>query len=256
MANAMICPAATSEDSIVLGGMSWAAYQAITEALAGHSPGAMYDRGTFSLPREIAGVSWREYEAFLRGAGDVHIRHIYDRGTLVLMSPLKSHDWIKRLIGRFVESLAFDQRLPIQSIGSTTITDPRFSRGFEADEAYYIANEPHVRGKIDFEPGIDPPPDLIIEVDVTSSSQQQLDLYAAMKVPEVWLHNSRSLSFLHRSRRGKYRAGEHSLAFPFLAPLDIERFLARYAQTDETELCRQFVAWARKRRKSHLGKRP
>ena len=243
-----------NDDFVILTGVPWDAYVGITDALSGHRLRHAYDRGLFELRREVFGVSWNEYQSFLTGLGDFHIRHIYDQGLLEFMSPLKSHDWIKRIIGRFIETWAFDQRLPIQSIGSTTITNPRTERGFEADEAYYIANESKVRGKIEYDPSVDPPPDLIIEVDVTSSSKKQLQLYGAMKVPEVWLHDGDSLRFLHRTRQGKYRESETSLAFPFLAPADIVRFLERHAEVDETELARQFVTWARKRRKSYDAK--
>jgi Uma2 family endonuclease len=245
----MIYQPSINEDFVVLTGVPWDAYVGITDALAEHHLRHCYDRGLFELRREVLGVSWEEYQTFLKALGDFHIRHIYDKGVLEFMSPLKGHDWIKRIIGRFIVSWAFDQRLPIQSIGSTTITNPRTERGFEADEAYYIANEPKVRGKIEYDPDVDPPPDLIIEVDVTSSSKKQLQLYGAMKIPEVWLHDGGRLRFLHRTRQGRYRESETSLAFPFLAPADIVRFLERHAQVDETELTRQFVAWARKRRK-------
>jgi Uma2 family endonuclease len=143
--------------------------------------------------------------------------------------------------------MTFDLRIPIQSIGSTTITSAETERGFEADEAYYVANEPKVRGKMDFEPDVDPPPDLILEVDVTNSSADQLDLYGAMGVPEVWIHDGKTLHFLVRNRRGKYNAAENSRAFPFLSPSDFEQFLKRHVDIDETSLTREFAEWARRK---------
>lgn len=230
-----------------LTGVPWNVYEGFVDALEGHRLRHCYDRGMLELRREVLGVSWESYLAVLKALGDYHLRHTYNQGYLRLMSPLKSHDWVKRLISRFIESMAFDQQLPIQSVGSTTITSAKAERGFEADEAYYVASEPKVRGKMEFEPDVDPPPDLILEVDVTSSSDDQLELYAAMKVPEVWLHNGKTLRFLARNRRGKYESRENSLAFPYLTPGDIQKFLKRYAAMDETTLVRQFVAWARSR---------
>jgi Uma2 family endonuclease len=180
--------------------------------------------------------------------GDRHVRHIYDQGLLEIMSPLKSHDWIKRLIGRMIEAMTLDQDISIQSIGSTTITSDAAERGFEADESYYISNERKVRGKIDFEPDLDPPPDLILEIDVTRNSKSRLPLFAAMKVPEIWRHDGQALEFLVRSRRGIYRPASRSKAFPFLEPEDIRRFLALHSTMDENELIRRFVRWARQRR--------
>ena len=231
---------------ILLSGVPWGVYERFVDALGEHRLRHAYDRGLFELRKEIFGVPWETYEVMLKALGDFHLRHYYDQGYLRLMSPLKSHDWVKRLISRFIESMAFDQHLPIQSVGSTTITSAATERGLEADEAYYVASELRVRGKMEFEPDVDPPPDLILEIDVTSSSMDQLDLYGAMKVPEVWLHDGKALQFLVRNRRGRYEPREHSLAFPYLAPKDIEKFLKQHADVDETSLTRKFVEWARR----------
>jgi Uma2 family endonuclease len=243
----MIDRAVTDDFYVLLPGVAWDTYVAVTDALGRYRTRHMYDRGLLEIRRELLGVSWEDYQALLKALGDFHLRHIYDQGYLLLMSPLKSHDWVKRLVSRFLETMTFDLRIPIQSIGSTTITSAESERGFEADEAYYVANESKVRGKMEFEPDVDPPPDLILEVDVTSSSVDQLSLYAAMGVPEVWIHDGKALQFLVRNRRGQYDAVEHSSAFPFLAPNDFERFLKRHSETDETSLTRQFAEWARRK---------
>ena len=244
----MIAPASNKTPLVLLTGVPWNVYQRFVDALGGRRLQHAYDRGKFELRKELLGVSWKSYQAMLQALGDFHLRHIYDQGYLLLMSPLQSHDWVKRLISRFLETMAFDLQLPIKSIGSTTITSARTERGFEADEAYYVANELKVRGKMEFEPDVDPPPDLILEVDVTSSSVDQLGLYAAMSVPEVWIHDGKRLQFLILNRRGKYDVAQTSRAFPFLAPSDIEKFLKERASTDETSLTRTFVAWARQKR--------
>lgn len=242
----MIARAAEESPLVLLTSVPWDVYEKFVDALAGHRLRHTYDRGLFELRREVFGVSWNAYQDLLKALGDFHLRHIYDQGNLLIMSPLKSHDWIKRLISRFIEAMALDLNIPIQSIGSTTITSSRAMRGFEADESYYIANEHKVRGKIDFEPDVDPPPDLILEIDVTSSSVDQLSLYAALKVPEVWLHDGDVLKFLVRNRRGKYEESQHSLAFPFLEPADFEMSLRQHASMDETSLTRNFIAHARR----------
>jgi hypothetical protein len=87
---------------------------------------------------------------------------------------------------------------------------------------------------------------LILEVDVTTSSVDQRSLYAAIKVPEVWIHDGESLRFLVRNRRGKYEERHSSMAFPFLRPVDIEKYVKQHAAMNETELTRAFVTWARR----------
>ena len=226
-------------------------YRGIVKALGDRRANATYSRGRLELPIRIQGVSWKAYKEFLAAWGDQHVRHIYDQGLLEIMSPLKSHDWIKRLIGRFIEAMSLELGIEIQSIGSTTITSDLAEKGFEPDESYYVSNEAKVRGKIDFEPDVDPPPDLIIEVDVTSSSESRFLLFAAMKVPEVWRHDTRELAFFVRSRSGMYRQSARSKAFSFLQPGDIEKFLALHGTMSENSLVRRFVQWARRKSKAH-----
>ena len=221
----------------------------IQQAFADQTKARRVSKGKVELAIELKNVVWNDYLAFLRSLGDLHVRHYYAEGVLHIMSPLHQHDWIKGLIGRFVETLAYDQDIAIKSIGSTTITSDRAERGFEPDEAYYFASELKVRGKLDFEPDRDPPPDLVIEIDVTNSSQGKLSLFAAMKIPEVWLHDGQGLHFLQRHRNG-YKEVEQSLAIPYLSPDDITRFLSRHGEMSETQLVKQFVAWARRRRKA------
>jgi len=245
--------AVSSENRVVLECVSPMTYRRVLRAFRNRPVQPGYAQGRLHLPARIEGVSWKAYKEFLAAWGDQHVRHIYDQGLLEVMSPLKSHDWIKRLIARFIEAMALDQRIEIQSIGSTTITSDLAERGFEADESYYISSEPRVRGKIDFDPDIDPPPDLIIEIDVTSSSKSRLPLFAAMKVPEIWRHDSAELLFLVRSKAGQYRQAARSKAFPFLEPIDITRFLALHGSMSENDLVRRFVRWARKRRKLYEG---
>jgi Uma2 family endonuclease len=239
-----------SPQTAVLEGLSTETYRDVAKALGERRIQASFDRGQLRLPARIRGLSWKAYKAFLVACGDHHVRHTYDQGALEIMSPLKSHDWIKRLIARFIEAMSLDQRIEIQSIGSTTITSDLAERGFEPDESYYISSDPKVRGKIDFEPDVDPPPDLIIEIDVTSSSESRFPLFAAMKVPEIWRHDTHDLVFYVRNRSGSYRQAPHSKAFPFLEPADITRFLALHRTMSENDLVRRFVRWARRKNKS------
>jgi Uma2 family endonuclease len=218
-------------------------------ALADHARAHRVSKGRLELAAELTNVTWSEYKALLHALGDLHVRHYFVDGVLHIMSPLHQHEWIKGLIGRFIEALALDQDIDIKSIGSTTITSDHTERGFEPDEAYYFASEPKVRGKLEFEPDRDPPPDLVIEIDVTNKSQGKLSLFAAMKVPEVWIHDGKELHFLQRSRHG-YKEVESSIAIPYLCPSDVTRFLDRQAEMSETKLVKQFVAWARRRRKA------
>jgi Uma2 family endonuclease len=239
----------TADPFVVLYGVPWKTYEAILDALGEYHLRHTYDRGTLEMRGLLYGVDWRDYQKFLDALGDISLRHTYDRGTLEMMSPRKDHDWVKRIVGRLIEAMCLELNIPVQSIGSTTLTSESVERGLQPDEAYYIANEPLVRGKPQFEPDRDPPPDLVVEVDVTNSSVRRLPAFAAMKVPEIWRYDGEQLQFLRLTESGEYAESPTSAAFPFLGPQDVARFLDLRTTTDENSLIRSFLEWARERSK-------
>lgn len=206
-------------------------------------------RGDLEMPAVISGLSWTSYEKLLQALEDRRFRHSYDRGRLeVLVSPRKDHDHVKTLLARLLEFLAFELDIPIQSMGSTTLGRKRKRRGLEPDECYYIENEPLVRSRTQYDPEVDPPPDLAIEVDVTSTSISRLPIYADIGVPEIWRWDGKKLVFLARTRTGKYRSVRHSLSFPMLRPADLMRFVELRTTVDEHTIVRRFLAWVRSHR--------
>lgn len=216
--------------------------------------------GTLLMPALMHDVSWEQYESLLETLPDHRMRHTYDRGTLEMMSPLQRHESIKRMIGRLIETLAYELDLPIKSVGSTTQRRKSVRRGLEPDESYYVAHERAVRGKLDYDPDRDPPPDLVIEVDVRRPAVERMAVYAALGIPEIWRHDGkRKLSF-HRLADGKYETIERSDAFAYLAPDDISAFIDQMGETDENSIVRAFVkhALAKKveRRSPRKKKRP
>ncbi|MCI0361246.1 MAG: Uma2 family endonuclease [Planctomycetaceae bacterium] len=249
----MIQQATTDDFYVLLPGVSWETYVAVTDALARYHLRHTYDRGLLEIRRELVGVSWEDYQALLAALGDYSLPHFYDDGTLVMMSPLKIHDWIKSLVARMIEAMTLSMRIPVQTIGTTTITSGRSLRGLQPDEAYYIQSEIRVRGSDVFTPDVDPPPDLALEIDVTRQSERKLKVYAALRIPEVWQHDGTRLQFL-RLVKGKYKLIKRSIAFPWLEPSDLQMFLDRRGSKNETDLLLDFVRWARKRRRLYEGR--
>ena len=141
-------------------------------------------------------IDWKTYgrlvAAFEERPG---IRLTYDRGALEIM-PLLEHDIDGRFLGRLVIALTEELGLPILCGGSTTLRRQLHQRGIEADECYWIANEPRMRGRRTLNLQRDPPPDLAVEVDVTNSSLNRLDIYATLGVPEIWRLEADLLGFL------------------------------------------------------------
>ena len=188
-------------------------------------------------------VPWSTYEVLLSDLDPRGTRLTYDRGNLEIMSPSREHERLKTLIGRMIETITVEWNIPISSGGSTTIKSEMKKRGLEPDECYYIANEARMRGKDDFDVNEDPPPDLVVEVDITRSSLNRMDLYAAFGVPEVWRYDGTTLHVTQLQPDGTYAPQEQSPSFPFLPLNEIPRFLDRRNATDETTWIRSFRQW-------------
>ena len=204
-----------------------------------------------TLPTEIihlSGISWQTYETLLKELSDRRLRLTYNRGNLEIMAPSPEHELGKTVMGRFVETLAEETDLQIYPLGSTTFKRPELS-GAEPDECFYIRRIGAVRGKKRLDLTEDPAPDLVIEIDVTSSSQNRLQVYADLGVAEVWIYNGNSL-MIKQLQNGIYITSQTSQFFASLPIPDIATFLQQAETMDYLELVKSFRSWVR----SQIGK--
>ncbi|HSZ56022.1 MAG TPA: Uma2 family endonuclease [Tepidisphaeraceae bacterium] len=190
-------------------------------------------------------ISWRCYEMLLDELAEQHMQINYDAGELELMPPLPLHERWKKLIAFLVAGLAAELKIPLGMLGSTTFRREDIAKGIEPDECFYVQNELRLRGRLEIDLSVDPPPDLAIEIDITRSSIDRQAIYAGLKIPEVWRFNARRLQFLRLSEDGSYKPCEYSLAFPMLARADLERFLLSWDSVDDITFVEQFREWVR-----------
>lgn len=177
--------------------------------------------------------------------GFFHVRMTYDQGMLELMSPSPRHERFKTLICRFVEVYTLELQIPIMSTGSMTCSRELLKRGLEADSSYYVQHEPEVRCRDDLDFDHDPPPDLAIEVEITTSLLNKLSVYAALKVPEVWRFDGKTLDALLLNDNGEYESSPTSAAFPQLPLPQLVEWIERRKTTGETALLAEFQQWVR-----------
>ena len=204
---------------------------------------------TTSTPAEqrtvLCNISWQTFETLLRERGeDRGSRFAYDCGTLEIMTPLYEHENPKIQFDRFILVLAEELEIEIKSAGSTTLKRRIANRGIEPDNCYYIQNEPAVRGRQELDLETDPPPDLAIEIDISSSSVDKFGIYSALGVPELWTYNGRILKF-YQLTEGRYIECEFSLAFPIVSVTEMSRFIEQSKTTGEIALLKSFRAWVR-----------
>lgn len=205
----------------------------------------------FAPPDEmirLSGISWTTYETLLEELSDRRLRLTYNRGNLEIMAPSPEHELNKRVLGRFVETIAEEFEISIYPLGSTTFKQPKLS-GAEPDECFYIRNIAAVIGKKRLNMTEDPAPDLIIEIDITSSSPNRLQVYADLGVLEVWTYDGEYLT-IQQLQSGTYIATQTSQFFASLSIPDIVGWLQRSTTTDYLTLIKEFRVWVR----SQLGK--
>ncbi|GCA80314.1 Uma2 family endonuclease [Microcystis aeruginosa] len=191
----------------------------------------------------LSGISWETYETLLEELNNRRLRLTYNRGTLEIMAPSPEHELSKEVLGRFVETIAEELAVQIYPLGSTTFKRPEIS-GAEPDKCFYIYNIDAVRGKKRLDLNEDPPPDLVLEIDVTSSSQNRLQVYADLGVREVWIYNGEFLA-IQQLENGTYITSQSSQFFANLPILEIAIFLQQAGQKDYLELVKEFRNWVR-----------
>jgi len=153
----------------------------------------------------LKNISWETYQTLLK---DLEIqpgtRMNYKAGLLEIVTPLNPHESYKQLVGRFVETLTEELNLEIRSLGSSTWCREDLAAGLAPDNCYYIQNEELVRYLQQIDLTQNPPPDLAIEIDITSSSLNRLEIYAALGVPEVWRYDGNEFK-IYCLEGGKYQ---------------------------------------------------
>lgn len=194
----------------------------------------------------LPNVSWETYERLMEEREERSVpRFYYDRGVMEIVSPSKRHEEIGYVVGDLVGLLAEEIDLDLLGAGSTTFKREVFERGSEPDECFYLGeNIERVRGKenIDLDAG-DPPPNLVVEVDVTNPSIDKLGIYARLGVPEVWRFSGGLAEILVLRGEG-YEAANTSLAFPLLPRDALLRFVERGLEMKRPEWTREVRGWA------------
>ena len=163
----------------------------------------------------------------------------YDEGELILTSPGRLHERIAALLNRMVIAWTEERSIPLQSGGSTTISAELREKGFEPDQSYFIQHESDVRTRDDYDPSIDPPPDLTIEVDVSSLSTVRMGIYAAFGIPELWRWCDEQIT-VYRLQEGAYVEVDPSVCLPGFPFDTAATLLQRRLDLDETSLLQEF----------------
>jgi Uma2 family endonuclease len=188
-------------------------------------------------------VSWRDYEELLDAVGEaISLRISYDEGTLQIMSPSSKHEYVTKLIERLVDRLSMRHRIKILFYGSATLKKQTEQKGAEADACFYIQTADAVGRKEQIDFNTDPPPDVVLEIDIHHESISKLPIYAALGVPELWRYDGGALT-IYQLREGHYVFADASRALPILTGTVLTEFLARIPKEDQYDILLAFEEW-------------
>jgi Uma2 family endonuclease len=189
----------------------------------------------------LHGISWEAYLQILDALPQTRAARLtYDDGVLEITVPLEIHEFSRCLIERFIITLVELMGLRVKTMGSTTMNYPQLKKGAEPDNAYYIQNQPLVKGRnVDFQQ--DPPPDLVVEVDITHTDIAKNEFYSKLGVLEFWRFDGQVLR-IYELQTNKYVEVDFSPTFPAM-PKELIYVFLEEAKEDEMEAVYSLRAW-------------
>lgn len=207
------------------------------------------DKTTVSVGKKVLfkEVSWETLEAILEenDRENHSSRLAYNQGTLEIVTPLPEHEINKNFITNFIEILLEELDREFYPLGSTTFKNELMQQGIEPDNCFYIENEALIRGKERIDLTVDPPPDLALEIEITSRSYPEI--YAALGVPELWQFRQGNLQ-ISILEKGKYQISTKSSIFPqFPLTKAIPEFLQQCKTQGRNKTMKAFRQWVREK---------
>ena len=190
-------------------------------------------------------TSWETYERLMKERGESRVpRFAYDRGELEIMSPSTELESIAYYIGLLVAVFAEEAGVDLYGAGSTTFDREDLERGFEPDACFYVRNAERVRGKPGIDLSLDPPPDLVIEVDITNPSLDKFSIYVQTGIPEIWRLDGERLA-IFELRGEEYVEVAESRTLSPLTSEALSKFIEESSSLDIATWMRRVREWAR-----------
>jgi Uma2 family endonuclease len=192
-------------------------------------------------------ITWETYESLLQAHCDRSVpRFTYDRGQLEIMSPSIEHEELKDTVTLLVNTLAEEMGINTRSFGSATFRRADLQRGFEPDGCFYVQSVTRIQGRTELDLTVDPPPDLVIEIDLTSPSLPKFPIFAQLGVPEVWRADG-SQMHIFCLEGGQYVAHAESSILIGITAEVITRFVRESYTLDRLTWLHRVRSWVQQR---------
>lgn len=198
----------------------------------------------------LQGVAWETYERLSADQVESSApRFAYDRGELEILRPSADHEIVNRTLALLVELVASEMEIEVIDVGSMTFERQDLQRGFEPDSSFYVQSAEQVWGKTQIDLTVDPPPDLVIEIEITRPAVAKMPIFAAIGIPEVWRWDGAQLSILQLAA-AEYRNTRAGRALRLLTSDDLTAFVTESFTLRRTAWMRRVREWARERTSS------
>lgn len=193
----------------------------------------------------LRNVTWETYEHLLKNYESFSApRFTYDQGDLEIRSPSIPHEAASRILSLLVNIICEEREIDVRDLGSTTHKRADLLKGVEPDGCFYIRNVAAITGVDELNLSVQPPPDLVIEVDISHPSIARLPIYAALGVPEIWQFEDGQVKFFVL-QENKYIALTNSTELPGITFEVITQFVNASASTKRPQWLRQVRQWIR-----------
>jgi Uma2 family endonuclease len=188
-------------------------------------------------------LTWDDYLVLSEQVGETHrLRLSFNEGTLKVMSLSPTHEKYADFIKRLVSQLSFRLRLNILFFGSTTMCKRKAEKGNEPDACFYVQTAAAIGHRLELDFTVDPPPDVVVEVDIHNDSTTNDPIYAALGVPEIWRYDGKTtrVLLLHGET---YQAAATSRALPMISAAVLTEYLERLRRDGEFAAILAFDEW-------------
>lgn len=205
----------------------------------------LIERLTPEVTLTLHGINWETYEELLAAVGEAPaLRVSYDDGVMQIMSVSFEHEYFAEFLNHLAGRLSAVLRLKILFFGRAAMKKQKKLKGAEPDACFYVRSAAIIGNKFRLDLSVDPPPDIVVEIDLHHDSLSKLPIYAALGVPEVWRYDGQTLT-IYQLQTEQYVTAPVSHALPVLTSQVLTAFLQRSQQEDQYETLLAFEEWLR-----------
>lgn len=159
-------------------------------------------------------ISWETYEKILAEHKEIsNPRFAYCDGELEIMTLGYQHETLKTRLSELITEIARVLEIDYETSGSTTFRKEKKRKGFEGDATFYFKNADVIRGKKEIDLNFDPPPELVVEVDITHGSLSKFPIFSALGIEELWRFDGNNVIF-YRLENADYKQIAESVCLP------------------------------------------